>query len=137
MFVAVHWNEQYEVGDTRVDSQHKNLFEYVNRLEGIIERGKSGQKLDLTELENLVVFLDMYVNTHFAYEELCMNLRKCPAALQNKDAHNGFLEFWQNFQRENALSNVNLSTLEHLLETLTTWLTNHICKIDVQLRVKT
>lgn len=74
--MPIQWDQQYEVGESRVDSQHRNLFDYINRLEQMVVQGKQG-RLDRREVENLFIFLGAYVNTHFAYEELCMTLRGC------------------------------------------------------------
>jgi hemerythrin len=131
--MPIQWSDQYEVGDARTDSQHKNLFEYVNRIEQLIEQGKAGQ-LDRQEVEHLFVFLEAYVNTHFAYEELCMALRGCKVAQKNKEAHNKFLEFWADFNQTHTPQNISIAALETLHSTLTGWLTQHICKIDVALR---
>ncbi|MCX7601941.1 MAG: hemerythrin family protein [Meiothermus sp.] len=131
--MPIQWSEQYEVGDTRTDRQHQNLFEYVNRIERLIEQGQSG-KLDRREVEDVFVFLDAYVNTHFAYEELCMALRGCKVAQRNKEAHNKFLQLWANFNQEHKPESVSVAALEGLHALLADWLTQHICKIDTALR---
>jgi hemerythrin len=74
------------------------------------------------------------MNTHFAYEELCMALRGCKVAQKNKEAHNKFLEFWADFNRTHTPQSISVAALETLLSMLTGWLTQHICKIDVALR---
>ncbi|RDI96399.1 hemerythrin [Meiothermus sp. QL-1] len=131
--MPIEWNEQYAVGDARTDSQHRNLFTYVNRLEQLIEEGRK-RGLDRQAVENLFIFLDAYVNTHFAYEELCMTLRACPAARKNKEAHDKFLAFWNEFNRQHNPNSVGLVALEELHAALAGWLTQHICRIDVALR---
>ncbi|WP_027883329.1 bacteriohemerythrin [Meiothermus rufus] len=128
--MPVEWNESYAVGEARIDRQHKNLFDFINRLENLIAQ----QRLEPSEVENLFAFLDAYVNTHFAYEELCMRLRGCPIAQKNKEAHDKFLSFWAGFLKEYSPATVSLKALEELQETLTSWLKQHICKIDVKLR---
>lgn len=134
--MPVEWSDRFETGDARIDAQHRNLFSYVNRLEGLIMQARAGQGLKPLEVENLLIFLDTYVNTHFAYEELCMSLRKCPVALKNKEEHNKLLEFWGNFRSENTPATTSADALESLHDTLKGWLTNHICKIDVALRAR-
>jgi len=132
--MPVEWSERYEVGEARVDKQHKNLFDFVNRLEALILQARAQQHLERGEVENLFTFLDAYVNTHFAYEELCMTLRGCPVAKKNKEAHDKFLHFWTGFMQEYSPDTVPVQALEDLRETLTEWLTQHICKIDSALR---
>lgn len=134
--MPVQWGDRFETGEARIDAQHQNLFTYVNRLEDLLMQARAGQELKPLEAKNLLIFLDAYVNTHFAYEELCVSLRKCPVALKNKEEHNRLLEFWTNFRRENALVTTTANALETLHDTLKGWLTNHICKIDLALRAK-
>lgn len=131
--MPIQWDQQYEVGEPRVDSQHRNLFDYVNQLEQIVVQGKQGH-LDRRELENLFVFLDAYVNTHFAYEELCMTLRGCKVAQKNKEAHNRFMDLWAELNRTYTPQNIPLAALEELHAMLASWLTQHICKIDINLK---
>ncbi len=131
--MPIQWSEQYKVGDTRTDLQHQNLFDYVNRIENLIEQGKTGP-LDRGAVEDVFIFLDAYVNTHFAYEELCMALRGCKAAQKNKEAHNKFLQLWADFNREHTPNQVSVAALESLHALLADWLTQHICKIDIALR---
>lgn len=132
--MAIEWKNNYETGDKRIDGQHKNLFEYINRLEGLIQTGQAGRAIDKVEVENLLGFLDSFVNTHFAYEELCMSQRRCPVAAQNKEAHNRFMQVFEDFNQRYAQLGVDLPMLTDLHRTLTYWLTNHICRIDVSLR---
>ena len=132
--MAMEWRDSYNTGDKRIDGQHKNLFEYINRLEGLIETGQAGGAIDRIEVENLLGFLDSYVYTHFTYEELCMTQRRCPVAAQNKEAHNRFLKMFEDFNQQCAQHGANLQMLTDLHRTLTYWLTNHICRIDVSLR---
>ncbi|GIW33501.1 bacteriohemerythrin [Meiothermus sp.] len=131
--MPIQWSEQYEVGDPRTDSQHRNLFDYANQIEQLIEQARAG-RLDRQAVEHLFVFLDAYVNTHFAYEELCMALRGCKVAQKNKEAHNKFLEFWTEFNRQHTPQSISTAALENLHATLAGWLTQHICKVDVALR---
>lgn len=134
--MPIQWSQQYEVGDPRTDRQHQNLFEYINRIEQLIEQGRAG-RLNSQEVEHLFIFLDAYVNTHFAYEELCMTLRGCKIAQKNKEAHDRFLKFWAEFSRAHTPQNITVAALETLYTTLAGWLTQHICKIDMALRQTT
>ncbi|MCX7740121.1 MAG: hemerythrin family protein [Meiothermus sp.] len=131
--MPIEWSERYAVGEARVDRQHQKLFEYINRLERLVEEAQS-QPLDQEEVENVFAFLEAYVHTHFAYEELCMALRGCPVAQRNKEAHERFLDFWTDFSRKHSPKTVDPQALERLHTALSGWLTQHICKVDVGLR---
>lgn len=131
--MPVEWARAYETNESRVDDQHKRLFGYVNQLEGLILRAERGNLPSKTEIEDLMIFLDTYVNVHFAYEEMCFQIRKCPLAKANRDAHNGLLRYWGDFQEEAKLG-VSFERLQTLHTTLVKWLTNHICSIDIDMR---
>lgn len=133
--MAIEWSTSYETGEPRIDEQHRNLVGYVNRLERLLESTPPGSPADREEVDNLLVFLESYVNTHFAYEELCMTLRGCPIARKNKEAHDRFLALYDDFtQQHRARGGASIEMLRELHETLKNWLVGHICNIDVQLR---
>lgn len=127
------WSSAYETGDTRIDNQHKQLFDYVGQLEHLIQRVEAGEALDHQAAQDILFFLDTYVNVHFAYEEICMTIRKCPVALKNREAHNQLLDFYQGFFEE-AQQHLTLEMLVQLRDTLDSWLVGHICNIDTQLK---
>ncbi|WP_233493118.1 MULTISPECIES: bacteriohemerythrin [unclassified Meiothermus] len=130
--VAIEWSPSYETGEMRIDRQHRTLFDRVNRLERMLE---AGEVLDQDEVENLLIFLESYINTHFAYEELCMTLRGCPIARKNKEAHDKLLAFYNDFaQRYAARGKADVAMLRELHEVLSKWLVGHVCNIDVRLR---
>ncbi|RIH82365.1 Bacteriohemerythrin [Calidithermus terrae] len=136
--MAIEWNTSYETGEPRIDEQHRNLVGYVNRLERLLESTPPGSPADREEVDNLLVFLESYVNTHFAYEELCMTLRGCPVARKNKEAHDRFLALYAEFtQQHKARGGASVEMLRELHATLKNWLVGHICNIDVQLRGRT
>ena len=58
----------------------------------------------------------------------------CPAATINRDAHSRFMEVAAQFRERYAASGYDAVDARHLSETLETWLADHICKIDVQLK---
>jgi len=133
--MAIEWNASYETGEARIDGQHRNLFDYVNRLERLLESTPPGSPPNREEVDNLLAFLESYVNTHFAYEELCMTLRGCPIARKNKEAHDRFLALYADFtQQHKARGGASVEMLRELHGTLKNWLVGHICNIDVQLR---
>lgn len=127
------WSSDYETGDPRIDEQHKHLFGYVAQLEDIVGRAQKGEELDLKSAHDILFFLDTYVNVHFAYEEICMTIRKCPFAAKNREAHNQLLEFYTGFFEE-AQQNLTLDMLIQLRDTLDAWLVGHICAVDTKLR---
>ena len=129
------WKPEFEIGDQQVDSQHKHLFEYVDTLHDFVTAVREGAPLDPVKAEDLLFDLDTYVTLHFAYEEMCMGIRRCPVAAANREAHDRLSAFYADF-REKARQQITLEMLETLENTLTHWLSNHICRIDMDLKGK-
>ena len=81
------WDATYEIGEENIDRQHKLLFSHIDKLESALDEGNVA-----TQLPNILNYLKIYVNLHFAYEEQCMFLHHCPVAEENKTAHEKFQE---------------------------------------------
>ncbi len=126
----IKWLDSYSIGIAQLDEQHKNLFQYCND----IEQGLNHGGLSKPTLAGALRFFERYVKDHFGQEENCMHKYACPIAEKNKFAHQKFIETYKMFQKritEEGESERLLKELHHFLET---WLTEHICKIDVQLK---
>ncbi len=127
--MATAWSDEYATGDAEVDTQHKQLFQYLADLEAHMESG-----IDEIYVKKFLKTLGIYTRSHFCYEEICMRVKKCPVAEKNKDQHGKLLEaytqFCQRFERE-GVSDDLLARLHDFLES---WLINHIMKVDTHLR---
>lgn len=135
--MALQWREEYSASDPGVDRQHKKLFEYVNTLEQVVLGAKQGVWPAKDDVDGLFDFLEAYVNTHFAHEELCFARRRCPAAAKNREAHVKFMELFEDYKLRYLQEGATLSLLEEILSTVSAWLVGHICKIDIQLKQRT
>jgi hemerythrin len=78
--------------------------------------------------------LDLYVRSHFRYEEGCMEKYACPAAEGNHNAHVKFVETLSGFQERYASHGFDRSDSRELVDTLDVWLDKHIGRMDTQLR---
>ena len=126
----IKWKESYSTGVAKLDEQHKSLFKYCNDLEDVLNvQGASKQSL-----ERALNFLEKYAKGHFGQEETCMHKCACPAAEKNKLAHQKFIETYKIFQKKISEDGDYQSTLKELHRFLENWLTDHICKIDTQLK---
>lgn len=132
--MPIEWRADFETGEKHVDDQHKQLFDYVNELHSIIELVRAGQTLNRREVQDLLFHLESYVSLHFAYEEICMVIHKCPMAVVNKEAHDKLIKFYGEFLQKVRADGVTLDMLVTLEGALVNWLTNHICKIDLNIK---
>ena len=84
--------------------------------------------------EVMLQSLDLYVRTHFGFEERCMEKYACPVAEGNKKAHARFVEVLSGFQQRYAVSGFDRTDPRNLVDTVDQWLADHICRIDVRLK---
>ncbi len=126
----VVWSDEYSTGNKEIDKQHKDLFDFIDKLDLCLE-----QELYFgPQVDALIGFLTAYTKSHFIYEEMCMRSRLCPVKEKNEKAHGAFIQYYQDFIQEYRYSDAPKELLEDLSQFLKKWLVDHICKIDVHLR---
>ena len=131
--MILQWTEQFETGDPCIDSQHKMLIDYVNRLEEMTHTTNP----DRTEAEfmlNFVDFVETYTIEHFKHEENCMARHKCPVYEQNKTAHAEFLQFFRRFKDRFEIEGCRPDILKELHDTCSAWIQGHILRVDTQIK---
>ena len=126
----IQWNDSYSTGVSELDSQHRVLFQYINRLED----ANKAENVDAAEVGFILKFLENYCKSHFSQEERCMAERKCPVAAKNLDAHKKFLEFFGQIKDRHNREGATRQLVKDVYEASSAWLTNHICGIDINLR---
>lgn len=126
----MNWSDDYAVDVKEIDDQHKNLFDMVNKLKGMVAR----KVYHGPEIESLINFLKVYTVTHFKFEETCMKIRNCPMAEKNITSHKKLLEFVGKFEDNYKKHGGSQKNTEILADVLSKWLVQHICKIDQSLK---
>ena len=124
------WEEKFSTGVAELDKQHKNLFQYSNDLEECVNNNNFSK----VTTDRMLHFLDQYIKVHFSHEEACMFKYFCPIAAKNKEAHQEFIQQFKTTEekvKDEKNYDAALKELHHFLET---WLLEHICKIDIQLK---
>ena len=125
----MEWSERFETGVQRIDDQHRMLFKMTGDFRAALDEGKGKAVYDI-----LLESLDLYARGHFAFEEDCMFRHQCPAAQRNQTAHRRFIAIVADYQAKYDVSGFSRLDARSLLDTLDEWLSNHICRIDVQLK---
>ena len=123
------WAERHATGIRQLDDQHKMLFRMAEDFRAALDEGKGEGAY-----ENLLQSLDLYVRTHFRYEEGCMERYACPAAEVNQKAHRKFEETLSGFQKRYASRGFDSTDGRELVDTLDSWLDGHIGRLDSQLK---
>lgn len=123
------WSDTFATGVTRIDDQHKMLFAMAADFRSALDESR-GERV----YAGLLQSLELYVVSHFSYEEGCMARYFCPVAVGNKEAHRRFIAVLEEFNVRFAANGFDAADARNLVDTLEGWLTNHICQIDVKLR---
>jgi hemerythrin len=123
------WSNEYAIGIERIDEHHKMLFKMAEDFRDALEEGR-GERVYAELLHSLGVF----VKSHFAFEETCMERYSCPVAQKNMEAHRRFSEVISWFQQEYKLRGFVEEDAHHIVDTIDWWLADHICTVDIQLK---
>ncbi len=122
---SIIWRDEFSVGVTEMDQQHKKLLAIINRL--IAE-----QKVltDPKTIADLLTGLTDYADEHFRAEEFLMAEYDYDRKTEQEAQHKAFIEKTQSFCATGTLGPNILS--EALLDYLSTWLIGHILTEDMQ-----
>jgi len=127
------WSEQFETGHALVDTQHRMLISYINRLEDLAQNTRPS-RVDVELFLRFIEFLETYILTHFREEEECMNRFKCPIRAENRSAHQAFLAFFRKFKLRLETEGYHPAVVKELHDSCSAWIQQHILRIDVQLK---
>jgi hemerythrin-like metal-binding protein len=128
----VRWDPAtMSTGDPTVDAQHQELFRLVHELSTVNASTEDGKR----RIKEMLEFLKSYVVLHFGQEEELMERTHCPAASRNKEAHRKFLAAFRDFMARAKHEGISPGLVRDLQKIATQWLKEHICGIDVQLRM--
>ena len=120
------WNSNYEIGNALVDSEHKEIFEMVDKLLADDFTGRPDK------IKSTIDFLAGYVLRHFDHEEQLMDESGYP----DKDRDSHVKEHRDFIRTTDALAkNVesNLDSIDLSLEVnkvIVGWLANHVMGSD-------
>lgn len=123
------WIDDYATGVERIDEQHKMIFKMADDFRAALDEGRGERTFGL-----LLNSLDLYIRTHFGFEERCMEEYRCPVAQRNEETHSKFVVFFRGFQQRYATIGYRIADARELVDSLDRWLDGHICGIDVYLK---
>ena len=125
----IKWDESYSTGQELIDLQHRQLFQFINQLNRAVI-----SEDPLEQIQKHLEFLNYYVKSHFTYEESCMAQHHCPAAEKNKEAHDKFILFYQEFEQKINNEGCRPAHIAELHCFIEDWIVRHIKGIDTKLK---
>jgi hemerythrin len=122
------WDDSLAVGVERIDQQHRELFEAINRLLDAMKerRGKE-------EAGRCLSFLADYVERHFGEEEQLMARRAYPARDAHLAQHAAFRASFKDLAVDLVRDGPSSELAVRVQTQVGEWLRKHIRTIDVQL----
>jgi hemerythrin-like metal-binding protein len=120
-FVA--WEQRFSVGNTQIDSQHRQLFDLVNELHNSLLRG-AGPGILHSILEKLLA----YTHLHFNTEERIMLSTGYPDFAEHKAEHDRLAA--QVLEYVEGLKSGRLTLTTRVSYFLRDWLLHHILESD-------
>jgi len=127
------WDERFATGSPVIDEQHRQLIRHLNHFESLLVQTNPTHE----EIAFIIEFLDFlsdYVDSHFSYEEKCMESYRCPAHKKNQQAHQNFRQMFQRFKTNIHKEGFRLEMLTELNQTINVWIQDHILRVDTQLK---
>jgi hemerythrin len=123
--MAKEWTQDMAVGVAEIDSQHKALFEHVNRLVEAMSRGEA-----MKEISQTLDFLARYAQSHFATEEQYMTQYGYPSLETHRLQHRAFVREFGTWMAEFQGKGASVALVLDVHHRVTDWLVNHISKTD-------
>ena len=115
------WKNKYSVGNERIDTQHKSLFQTINELADASSENKENA------LYKCLSKMEKYAQEHFRDEEDFMKANGYPDLEKHIDEHKQFVNKVKDYQ-EAVFS--NYIPFQDMLEFLNNWLAEHIITSD-------
>jgi len=127
------WSEQFSTGSAAIDDQHRHLIQHLNHFEGLLVQTNPTTE-DIASIVQFLGFLEDYIDSHFSYEEQCMEQHRCPAHQKNRLAHEHFKELFHLFKNRAQKEGFRIAMLVDLNQTINAWVQDHILRVDTQLK---
>ena len=123
--VDLNWNDCYLLGNEKVDSQHKELFNLVNSLVHSCDNGTNTVKLKET-----LLFLVNYAVLHFDDEEALQIECGYPEYEKHKKMHDDFKVIVLSLVNRFSQSGSSVELSNDVRKIVVKWLVNHIMSED-------
>jgi len=117
------WHKDYEVGISKVDSQHKHLIDLINRLHAAMLQGNNKE-----EVSAVIDNLQKYSQYHFNTEEELFDKHNYSASEKHKSSHAYFICRIQQFKED--FDSLRGGLTMEMLQFLRDWWISHIMMED-------
>ncbi len=125
----LEWTDEYAIGISTFDNQHKVLFEFINDLRDIM----MSKRTNLKAVDKTFLSILDYTLTHFLEEEIFLYKISYPNFNRHKKDHDNFIrEVKDLYVRFKAGEGGNRIICAEITAILTEWIQGHIMKDDLE-----
>ena len=121
----MEWTDKLSVKINSIDDEHKKLVALINKLSDAMSQGQGHKALD-----DILIELVDYTNYHFKYEEDALQKHNYPGFAKHKKMHQEFAN--KIGETKTQYENGSISLSIPIMNFLTSWLQNHIMKVDAE-----
>lgn len=121
------WSSKYELGHSKIDTQHQQLFKLYSRVTEAFQQGKGNEYIHAA-VDDLIT----YTRFHFKDEESLMARLGYPDLATHREEHNQLLMQVETFAEE--LKEGKPVLIYEVLGFVRDWIQSHILEEDVKLR---
>ncbi|EJO5348763.1 hemerythrin family protein [Clostridium botulinum] len=123
------WKESYSCNISKIDNQHKRLFELADKIYTIVSVNDGYDHYD--EIIETIRTLKEYTVFHFSYEEEVMKKYEYSDLDNHKIEHDAFIKKISSINEE-EIDEKQKKFLMDLLAFIVNWIENHILKSDLK-----
>jgi methyl-accepting chemotaxis protein len=124
------WDKSFATGNETIDSQHKMLFDAINKLIAAMREKVAG-----TELKKAIDFLSDYTVKHFFEEEQIQQQAGYPDYPNHRNMHENFKMVVKELSHKLILNGAKESLINDVREKIGNWLVTHIKGQDIKLGI--
>jgi len=124
----IQWDNQYELGITSIDNQHKELVNIIGNLSDLLTSAISGEDIYDPMIE-IITSLTNYTIYHFKYEEDLFDAYGYESAAVHKKEHQNLIQEIENLDFE-SIDEDQVIYGKKILRFLLTWVFKHISGTD-------
>jgi hemerythrin len=121
----MQWKDDYKIGISVIDAQHKHLFIATNELSEAVSKGLTPAIID-----NLLTQLGLYAVRHFQMEEHYMTESSYPDLPEQRQEHQYFTQRFTEITEDFKQNGLSPSIVHAIQNELGLWLKDHVLGLD-------
>ena len=118
------WKDEYKIGVSLIDNQHKAMFDRVDLL--LATLSKNNNDYTRTECINTIGYLKQYCVIHFRDEEIFQKSIQYAGLTIHKKEHDDFLNGILEYEQDFLSQDYSVSLIRDFISSLLSWLIFHV-----------